>query len=165
MKWSISRLGQAASLTLGSGDLTGGLKRPELTGFVPVGSLGDGRLASARIGGADLDPQLEVGHDRRGQLAVARHLHVPLVPQRLEEQTLARLPGDQRRARIASREHSRPRIEQQIPLELAILASFFGMAPVAMFDQYGANLRLEKLDPLRIQGLGRERRSEREKNR
>ena len=80
------------------------LLRPKLATFLDrQAALHRCDLADARIGGPRSDPTFEVCDDVVGQSPLGRHF-VAVVVQRLNEQALAGLADDDRRAAFAPRE-------------------------------------------------------------
>ena len=115
--------------------------------------LGRGRRVP-RVGRAQADPAGEVGDDRVRELRVSLgHPGTSLpVPDRLDEEALLGLAGDEGRAGIAPRAQARPVVERQSPLGLVPTV----VALVTALDKHGANPRLEELGPgLAGQGGGR----------
>src|SRR5262245_42648923 len=96
------------------------LIRPEPAAFLDAQSacLGDNR--GARIGSSALNPQLEVGDDAVGQLALRRHLDVAGVPERLEEEAFLRLAGNDGGAGVATFEGTVTGVEQQTPAQFLL---------------------------------------------
>ena len=136
---------------LGRLDVGQGLKRPVRLARLDVD---DGRghgLPVSRVGGSQLDPFLEVGDDRGGQLGLGRHLE-PVVLQGRHQQALLRLPRYDRRSRLASLEDPGPSVDLESSLEHLGRGGLGRMALVAVPDQHRADLRFEEIEPLAILG-------------
>src|SRR5205085_2566742 len=100
----------------------------------------------ARVGRARRDPALEVGGDGRRQPLLRRHLQT-VVPQRLENQTLLGVAGDDGRAGVAAGADAVAGVEPQAALELRRLVR---VARVALLDKDGTDLLLEELHALAV---------------
>ena len=104
-----------------------------------------GRLRVYRPGGALLDPSGEGGDLVGGELRLRGHPEVVDVVDRLHEQALVGLAGDDRGAGRAAGHRVGPRIEPEAALDLRP-----GVARLAAVDQQRPDLRLEELDRRRV---------------
>src|SRR5204863_9303594 len=97
-------------------------------------------------GRAHLDPAGDVVDDRGRQLLLRRHLEVGVdVPDRLEEEALLRVAGDDRRAGVAALEDLLAAVEPEGALQLLRLGA---VALVAALDEKGSDLFLEEFEGL-----------------
>ena len=122
----------------------------EVEGFFHRRRLRPGVLRPHR---AILHPRREVGDFLLRELGLGRHLQVlVLVANRLDEQALARLAGDERGARVAALEHGLTRVEQQAALHLLARRA---VALETTLGKHGTNALLEELAAL-IRAGGRD---------
>jgi len=90
-----------------------------------------------------LDPLHEVGDDFVRQFTFRRHLHPVLVSQSLDDQTLLRFAGHDRRSGVAALFPSVATVELQPRLQCLRIGR---VAFVAMLDEYRPNSLLEEFD-------------------
>ena len=116
-----------------------------------INGLGGDGLAVPWIGGAQLDPLLEVGHDRRGQLGLRWHLE-PVVFQRRHQQALLGLSRYHPGAGFSSLADPRPRVDLEPTLEHLVRGRLGRVTLVAVADQHRADLRFKEVQSLAIGG-------------
>ena len=125
----------------------GMLKGPIPLGFCQVDFvLGVGRFADAGVGGAHLDPFLEVCDHVLGKLPLGRHFE-PLVLDRLDQQALVGMLRRDHLARVASFTQAVMRVKNEMPFGLgdvprvALVAVVHQDRPDFLFEEIDAFLR------------------------
>ena len=145
----MSPRGQSARFTAGGADFFGGWNDQNSR---PFARSTDGRAAAPagpvlRVGRAHLDPGLEVGDDRVGELGLRGHPElVVAVADRPDQQALVRVAGHDRRAGVAPAAEALPAVEQEPAAQLLGGAR---VALAALRRQHGPDLRLEESPPAR----------------
>ena len=99
----MSFLTQESFLTAGGARLRDRLECPVILAVAAVGDGISGGARCARVGRAHAHPGHEIVHLRRRELSVGRHLQVGVgVADRLDQQALLRIAGDDGRAADAA---------------------------------------------------------------